>query len=363
MNFSKDYIKANDRKVFVEIPEVSELVNILMVLHKDAEKDDNMFDTKIDYYKEVKEYFKPFLNHPALDTIHRYITDLKYKEDLKKYLFSYQSYYYYYALKMNACAYEFDAKNNIRNKGIVNQFANGWNSFDPMKDKKVFEDFAKKSNYRQFYKNHKPYYDDLIKTYNQLNPISKMQNWLDKKFEFSYGSYVVYFSPFVLGAHSTQGFESNNFKQTFMFICKAEMDEEFTPIMNEMLESRVVFTEIDHNYVNPVSDKFLDKINKSFSNREKWAKGDVTSPYKDPYMVFNEYMTFAVYSLYLNDNYAPNEVKEFLPKMETQMEESRGYIKFKNFNRTLLEKYQQNPNIRITDLYEFILDWAATENK
>ncbi|MFM6252430.1 MAG: hypothetical protein ACKPEQ_25335, partial [Dolichospermum sp.] len=80
VNFSKDYIKANDRKVFVEIPEVSELVNILMVLHKDAEKEDTMFDTKMDYYKEVKEYFKPFLNHPALDTIHKYITDLKYRE-------------------------------------------------------------------------------------------------------------------------------------------------------------------------------------------------------------------------------------------------------------------------------------------
>ena len=364
VNFTKEYINRNNGKTFVEIPEVSELVNILMVLHKDAEKDDNMFDTKIDYYKEVKEYFKPYLSHPALDTINKYITDLKYIEDAKTSIFSDQSYGYYYALKMNACAYEFDKNGKIKNNQIVKEFAKNWYSFDdPMKDIKVFEDFAKKSNFRQFYKNHKTYYDDLIKTYNQLNPISKMQNWLDKKFGFGYGSYVVYFSPLISGAHSTRNLESNNFKQSFMFIAKAEIDKEFSPVMNELLQSRVVFTEIDHNYVNPISDKYEERINKSFSNREKWAKGEQTSTYKNPYMVFNEYMTFAVYSLYVQDNYSKKDLEEYLPKVEKQMEDRRGYIIFKKFNRALLEKYQENQNVKMTDLFEFILDWAENENK
>jgi hypothetical protein len=363
VNFTKEYIKANDSKTIVQIPEVSELVNILMVLHKDAEKDSNMFDTKIDYYKEVKEYFKPYLSHPALDTINKYITDLKYSEDAKISLFSNQSYYYYYALKMNACAYEFDKNGKIKNNQIVKEFAKGWYSFDPMKDVKLFEDFSKKSNFRVFYKNHKTYYDSLIATYNQLNPISKMQNWLDKKFGFGYGSYVVYFSPFISGAHSTQSFESNNFNQSFMFIAKAEMDKDYSPVMNELIESRVVFTEIDHNYVNPISDKYLERINKSFSNREKWAKGEVTSLYKVPYMVFNEYMTFAVYSLYVQDNYSKDDLIEYLPKLENQMEESRGFINFKKFNRKLLEKYEENKNIKMTDLYDYILNWADNENK
>jgi hypothetical protein len=363
VNFTKEYIKVNDGKTIVQIPEVSELVNILMVLHKDSEKDDNMFDTKIDYYKEVKEYFKPYLSHPALDTINKYITDLKYREDAKMSLFSNQSYGYYFALKMNACAYEFDKNGIIKNNQIVKEFGKRQYPFDPMKDIKVFEDFAKKSNFRMFYKNHKLYYNSLIATYNQLNPISKMQNWLDKKFGFGYGSYVVYFSPLISGAHSTESFESNNFNQSFMFIAKAEIDKNYSPKMNELLQSRVVFTEIDHNYVNTVSDKFLDRINKSFSNRKKWAKGEVTSGYKDPYMVFNEYMTFAVYSLYVQDNYSKDDLIEYLPKLENQMEESRGFINFKKFNRKLLEKYEENKNIKMTDLYDYILNWADNENK
>jgi hypothetical protein len=363
VNFTKEYIKVNDGKTIVQIPEVSELVNILMVLHKDAEKEGNMFDTNTDYYKEVKEYFKPYLSHPALDTINKYITDLKYSEDEKISLFSNQSYYYYYALKMNACAYEFDKNGKIKNNQIVKEFAKDWYPFDPMKDIKVFEDFAKKSNFRMFYKNHKLYYNNLIATYNQLNPISKMQNWLDKKFGFGYGSYVVYFSPFISGAHSTQSFESNNFNQSFMFIAKAEIDKKYSPTMNELLESRIVFTEIDHNYVNPISDKYLERINKSFSKREKWAKGEQTSAYKVPYMVFNEYMTFAVYSLYVQDNYSKDDLIEYLPKLENQMEESRGFNNFKKFNRKLLEKYEENKNIKMTDLYDYILNWADNENK
>jgi hypothetical protein len=362
VNFTKEYIKKNKGKVIVAIPEVSELVNILMVLHKDAEKEENMFDTKTEYYKEVKNYFKPFLNHPALDTINKYITDLK-KQDNNEMFFSNKSYGYYYALKMNACAYNFDKKNTIVNSGVINAFANGYNSFDPMKDIKIFEDFAEKSNFRNFYKLHKPNYDSLIKTYNQLNPILKMQNLLDKKFGFGYGSYVVYFSPFISGAHSTQRFESNGFNQSFMFIAPAEMDKRYSAIMNELIESRVVFTEIDHNYVNPVSDKFLNEINQVISNREKWAKGDATSMYNSPYMVFNEYMTFAVYSLYVNDNFSNKDLLEYLPKMENQMENSRGYINFKKFNRTLLEKYKADKNIKMTDLYNFILKWAEEENK
>jgi len=124
-----------------------------------------------------------------------------------------------------------------------------------------------------------------------------------------------------------------------------------------------VFTEIDHNYFNPVSEGLLEKINNSFSNREKWAKGDVTSAYGNQFKIFNEYMTFAVYSLYINDNYSNKESMEYLPMLENQMENSRGFVKFKAFNRILLEKYKENPDIKVSELYNYILDWELTINK
>ncbi|MFV0218831.1 DUF4932 domain-containing protein [Empedobacter falsenii] len=363
VNFTKDYINKYKGKTEVAIPEVSELVNILMALHPDAEKEINMFDTKTEYYKQVKEYFKPYLNHPAIDTIKKYITDLQYIEDYKGNMFSNTSYRYYYALKMNACAYNFDKNGEIKNNGNIGQMAKGWYTFDPMKDAKVFQDFAKVSNFRVFYKNNQPYYTELLQRYNQLNPIQKMQNWLDKKFGFGYGSYAVYFSPLIYGAHSTSRFEDNGFTQTIMFIARADFDSKLTPTQNELLESRVVFTEIDHNYVNPVSDKYVKQINEALSNRKKWAKPTITDMYESPYKVFNEYMTFAVYILYVHDNYSKTYLDKYLPELNGMMSNMRGFAKFTDFNQVMLAKYKENPSINMTDLYEYMLDWCKKENE
>lgn len=354
ITFSKKYVQKHQGKTFVAIPEVSELVNILMALHSDAEKDSNMFDTQTDYFKRIKKHFAPYLKHPAMDTIHKYITKVALNES-NEYMFPIKDYYYYYGLKMNACVYEFDKKGNIVNSGNIKQLAKGWTAFDPMKDAKVFADFAQKSNFRQFYKDNQSYYSQLISDYKRLNPIQKMQNWLDAKFGFGYGSYMVYFSPLVQGAHSTVRYEDNGLSQTFMFICKAEDDQGLSPIQNEIKQGRVVFTEIDHNYVNPLSDTMVEDINKVFADREKWAKSEITTAYNNAYKVFNEYMTFAVYSLYLWDNYSEEEVLGFLPSMEAQMEQDRGFNRFKVFNRALLTKYKENPNISMKDLYQYIL--------
>jgi hypothetical protein len=184
---------------------------------------------------------------------------------------------------------------------------------------------------------------------------------LDAKFGFSYGSYKVYFSPLVYGAHSTQKFSDNGFEQTIMFVARAEMNSAESASMNELSESRVVFTEIDHNYVNPVSDTFRSAIESAFSNRDIWAHGQQPSWYRNPYMVFNEYMTFAVYSLYILDNYGESTLDEFLPKMVKQME-SRGFIAFKDFTKTLIHLYQKDKNQPMSRYYAEMLGWAKLRN-
>ena len=357
-NFTPAYIKLKEGKTNIEIPEVSELANILVALHRDAEQDKNMIYSGNDYYKRAKDYFKPYLSHPMMDTIHKYIGDIRYVEDGKVSLFSNESYYYYYALKMNACTYEFKEDGTIANQGFIEEMARGWSPFDPFKDKDLIEDFAIKSNFQAFYKENEPYYKELLETYRTLNPIGKMQQWLDQKFGFSYGNYTVYFSPLVSGAHSTKSFDTENFKQTFMFIACAEFNEDYSITMNELMESRVVFTELDHNYVDIVTEEYVDKIDRIFSDRNNWSIEELTDAYPTPSKIFNEYMTFGVYSLYVYDNYEEKYLQEFLPIMEKQMEDVRGFTKFRAFNKALLDFYRKNPNQTMQTYFEFILNWS-----
>jgi hypothetical protein len=351
--FSDEYIRQHKGKFDVDIPEVHELVNILVAISRVGRLDSNMVDMETAYYSEVLEYFLPFAEHPLLDTINAHIKEVK----------DYDSYWYYYALKMNACGYDFDEAGDIKNKGAIKSMGFE-NVEDPIvKNKELLVDFSNRSNFRSFYLNHQSYYDSLIVFYRQLNPIDKMQRWLEDKFGFGYGAYTVLFSPLVGGAHATQRFEDNGFEQTFMFVCRADKSSSLSDHMNEMIHSRVVFTEIDHNFVNPVSDKKLNLINDAFADRKKWVKVDLfgTDAYDNQYAVFNEYMTWALYSLYCMDNFPPKEVKQLTTKMESQMTDGRGFIKFDDFNRTLMKSYRRDPKINMDDLFNLMLAWSAKQ--
>jgi hypothetical protein len=352
VNFSDEYIRLHNGKHEVDIPEVHELANILVAISKVGQIDSNMVNMTTPYYTAVLNYFMPFASHPIIDSLNKKIVA---KNDE-------MSYWCYYALKMNACAYVFDEHDQIVNKGIIRRmgFQNAANPFEKWSIQ--IADFALKSNFRTFYKQHQSYYDSLKNTYKILNPIEKMQNWLEHKFGFGYGNYTVYFSPLVGGAHATQQFEDNGFKQTVMFVSMAEVSPLHNMNVSEMLESRVVFTEIDHNFVNLVSDTFIKDINKVFAQREKWVrKGFGTDAYNNPYAVFNEYMTWAYFSLYCIDNFPEKDVKQMIDKMEKQMVKGRNFIKFDVFNQELIKQYKANPSIKPRQLYEAMLQWAAKQ--
>lgn len=355
-HFTDEYIKLNKNKFRVEIPEVHELANILVAISEVGQKDDNMVDPSTKYHSEVLKYFKKYKNHPIMSIVNRNISKAG---DLKSYM-------YYYGLKMSSCAYYFNSENKIVHNGIIKNMSFSESDDIVKNNLKLIQDFSDKSHFRDFYKSHLPYYNELIKTYKVLNPIDKMKDWLQKKFNFEYGNYYVIFSPLVGGAHATQRYEDNGFNLTVMHICRAEYSEKYSKIMNELLESRVVFTEIDHNFVNPVSNKKIDMVNKAFSNRKFWVNDelgkDSTKIYSNPYMVFNEYMTWSLFSLYCYDNYSKIDTDELIKKMENQMVSDRFFIKFKEFNQELIKEYNKNPNIDINKLYDYILLWAEKQN-
>jgi hypothetical protein len=112
--------------------------------------------------------------------------------------------------------------------------------------------------------------------------------------------------------------------------------------------------------VNPVTDQHIDVVKHIFHDRAKWVdvSKDGTDGYGSEYAVFNEYMTWAMFSLYCMDNYAEADYQQMLPRMETQMESSRGFIRFGAFNRQLMRLHKANRKATVEDLYEQILSWC-----
>lgn len=239
----------------------------------------------------------------------------------------------------------------------------------------LINDFVKKSGFRKFYQQNRFYYDSLIVKQQKEVPVGKMWSWLQNNFTNKIQSYKVIFSPLILGSHSTQNFywtRDNRaggwFSESVMFISSTEpidRQKNISEEQKEALASGVVFTEIDHNYCNPISDRYRNQIDSAMSNREKWisVNGD-GNIYEGAESVFNEYITHAVYVLYCYDTFKNAKDFEFIKtSRETLMSQSRKYIQFKEFDEMLLDLYKAKAKkTSIIELYPVILQCCKSRN-
>jgi hypothetical protein len=148
-----------------------------------------------------------------------------------------------------------------------------------------------------------------------------------------------------------------------MFVCGPNRFEKtnHTEQQRTGLASGIVFTEIDHNYVNPVSCMYRKAIDSVFSERTIWANKQA-SGYGSAESVFNEYMTHAVFCLYIYDTYDKVTADMVVADRIYMMIDRRGFIKFREFNTALMEIRKANPGKTVAALYPQVIEWCSKMN-
>jgi hypothetical protein len=362
--FPESYMEKNNGNIQFDIPESYELANIIWTLSPAGQKAKDL-NKEGEYYTRVLAYFKPYMNHPVFKTL-----------DFPDSIYANK----YYEFRENSFAFNF---NNI-NPGATDTklLFNGPYYYvygDELADSSLFgklkplvEDFAAQSNFRQFYKSNLDYYNKEIRRQKDLLPIGQMWRWLEKHFpRIKYQSYRIVSSPLIGGSHSTQRFSSYNktewFSENVMFICGTDRYDRMADIsekQKEGLMSGIVFTEIDHNYVNPATDKYSKLVDSIFSNRNIWAKPTLsTNFYGSPVSVFNEYMTHAAFCLYIADSYDKATADFVIDAREQLMVNRRNFIRFKEFDKELLRLHQEHKELKMVELYPMILEWCKQQSK
>jgi len=337
-DFPNNYIKKNKREVLVEIPKVYELYNIVTAISKSGQSGEISLNKYTDYYTEVMNYFGEYSDHPAVK---------KYEELRKEYSYSHMRLIF---------SYDMD-ENQILDSNIY-RYEN--NNKDTIEFLNLLEDFAKKSNFDNFYNIHKEYYQKNVENFKNITDLKSIWSWLENNFPDNYHSYKVILSPLVYGSHNTASFydKEDKFHEMVMFVSTVEIfrvsDEEYKKLQKALVE-RMVFTEIDHNYVNPITDKDENKklIAERFSNLDDWNQQD---SYDNSLLTFNEYMTWSVACIYTYENYDQETYNEFF-KYTVNTMNVRGFIKFEEFHKKLLELYKSSDE-PIYELYPDILDNA-----
>ena len=283
------------------------------------------------------EHFLPFKDHPLIED-----PDLHYN--------------FTYPFRDNSICYAFD-DGQIVHDGLYS-YTSRPDLFKRHRTK--LEDFARISGFRAFYRDNLPYYQKQITLYRQKVPVRKMWTWLEKQFPARHDCYKIVFSPLIGASHRTCGFQSNGFSETIMFVSGPGELEGTSDKVEEGCLSRVVFTEIDHNYVNPVTRAHADRVNKALDDLGQW---NAQENYRSAQMTFNEYMTWAVFALYVDDHYEETNAQIILERSTfSTMVQHRKFVRFREFTEQLRRLYRnRQPDQTIPDLYPAILVWMERQ--
>jgi len=356
--FDKKYRDTHRGKTFVEVPEVYELVNVALAMTPTGIEDKNLVYKNSDYYARVRQWFDKFKDHPLLAAL-----DAALKKNLNS----------YFTLKMNGYAFEFDGKGHIVQSKVYDRtgFTNErTNTLRPYLA--LLQSFADATDFRKFYRENSQTYEDQITFYRDVANIAEMKRWLDRNFPGSsdYDTYKIIFSPLVAYNQSTTWFSSNGFKELQPHVnfpypqdVKRRGLENLSREAETIYRGNIVFTEINHGYINPEADKYSDRILKAISNRDHWVEKSKGEDYYGGIAAFNEYMNWALVSLRIAD-YAPREEQDkMIAAVDRMMTERRGFPQFKALDTFLLDLYRnRKPGQTVADLYPQIIEWFEKNN-
>jgi Domain of unknown function (DUF4932) len=356
--FDKKYQELHRGKTFIEIPEVYELVNVAIAMTPIGIEDKNLIFKDSDYYKRMREWFDKYSAHPLLVALNG---ELKRNPGR------------YFTLKMNGYAFEYDKRGKIVQSKIYNRTGfrdETSNSLKPYLSQ--LQSFSDETHFRDFYKQNLETYESQIAFYRDTANIAEMKRWLDKNFPASndYDTYKIIFSPLVAYNQSTTWFSSNGFRElqphvNFPYPQDARRYYgQMSEVGQNVFRGNIIFTEINHGYINPEADKYADRILKAISRRDRWVDKSKGPLYYGGIGAFNEYMNWALVSLRIVD-YAPKDEQDrMIANIDRMMVRNRGFLQFEKFDRFLVSLYRNRPAGKtIADLYPQIIGWFERNNQ
>ena len=350
--FDATYRAEHRGKIRVEIPEVYELVNVAIALTDYAAEKPGLVYEGSDYHAEILARFADLRDHPLVDALN---------EAMKAEPFKYFHY------KMNAYAFIYETDGRIARSDIYDRTGfNGRPGNDLVALMGAMQDFSDRAAFREFYAAHADFYGSQVSFYRDDLDLAAMQDWLRREFPSirPYDTTNVIFSPLVDGNQSVTWMTSNDFSELqphVNFPWPSRNDDGLSAAAAALRRGYIVFTELNHGFINPTADRHRDRVLQAMGAREHWARPGTTSDsYGSVLNLFNELMNWGLVSLWIVDHAPAADQDRLISDLETYMSDRRGFPGFPAFNQALLELYRgRNAGETIEALYPRILDATA----
>lgn len=346
--FTEAYRHAYEGTSRIEIPEVYELVNIAFALTPTGRDTSNVLVWRTGpYYDRVMAHFGPYADHPLVAEMERVLQAGAYVN-----------------VRANAYAFDFDGDRIVPDAHYV-ALAFGKARLDALVPQ--LESFAAATGFRAFYEANRAAYDRQVAEMKRLLPVRQMWEWLEAEFSVRRQSYVTLFSPLSYGTHSAAWLDGDGYSETVVFLAgPGTLDDDFGSVVGKGTEawrevemSRIAFTEYDHAYVNPAMGTLANEIDEAMADLDPWNRLPL---YRSASETFGEYMTWAVFLLYVDAHYPADTAAEARAGVVRFMESNRGFSRFGRFLDALTVLYEARAEGEtLADLMPSIIRWAARQ--
>jgi hypothetical protein len=306
-----------------------------------------ILDTASAYYRQVQQHFAPYRQHALVKALSEGL-----RKDLLRYVQNIKQAY--------NCQWAdgFLLETNTYPLPMRMQF-----QLQSAKQKTV-EAFIKDAGVVAFYNANKDLYTQTLQRVKDFANVADQQRWLEQYFDTRYQQYRIIVSP-LMGSTNFNNQLTIDSKQTcLVYVADAKSYSAPATDADKARYLGKVMTEIDHNYVNPESDKYEKQLNKLMGDeqRGKWVKAEGAGKfYGSGLKVFNEYMTHAVYLLYTASRLSPSDQAVVVNNRVRMMEEVRGFYRFGAFYQALLQMQTRAPKRPIGQLYPGIIGWCEKQ--
>lgn len=338
-SFPDDYIDTYAGEHAYEVVPGLELAMILTaVAYRNTDIRFHPVRRDTDYYERVLAHFAAFADHPVFAVLELDPDDLR----------------TYTNLRNNGYNWVFCGEELCRQDFLGKwwQGAEFPDAFSP--NIGLIGDFAREAGFRAFFERESAYYARLVELYEERVDLSHMVEWLYANFPYRYESYRILFSPLIVGNQSTTVKRGPGFNQVFAIVDPPAENQSDADVL---LRFRWIFTELDHQYVDPAAENHRERIDEVFGDRTFWTAHGESEHYQSPFRVFAEYMTWAVYLVYLEETYEAAVVGDVTGALIPWVEERRGFPRFGAFHRAL-SRLRGDMGRPLSELFPGLLDWA-----
>ena len=352
--FDEAYREAHRGRITASVPEVYELVNVAIALTPYTRREDNyLVERREPYYEDVMGHFSAVEQHPFVRWLNAELESGRYS-----------------STKMSGYAFVFDSSGVIRRSPVYNStnFVGQGNVLLP--ELEQMQSFADASDFQDFYRTNRELYAEQESFVRDSLGVERMLDWLRRNFpdvEF-YDHVNIVFSPLVRGNQSVTWFRHTGFSEiqphiNFPYERRLSGDDQLTPSSIALRRGALLFTELNHGFINPTASLYSDRISAAMQNRESWVDPEKSAAsYGWPESVFNEMMNWALVSLYYVD-FAPEGDQDLLVSRNARWQaEGRGFLRSPEFHEFLVDLYRDRPEgSTVADLYPEIVEWFAAQ--